>query len=312
MNKRKDNILIVGSGAIGLLWYSHFHIHIQNNDSVNCFLYQSPTRKPLQNEIKFTSLSNKEYIIPNRIITSDKEHPIDIILICVKSYQLNQAITDIKDFISDDTLVIITHNGLGAMNEQSVQLLQHNVVLDLLTTHGSLKVEGNEIIHTGSGISQLGLKSNFTKKHSEHNIQKKLIPLLNETLPDVIWCDDILLKQWVKLTINCVINPLTALFDIKNGDISNENFTKTIEQIIDEVTSVAHVMDISLHKEELLQTVLLVAKNTSNNSSSMRCDVQEGRETEVEYINGYIHRLGQELNIPTPKNTELYQKILAL
>ena len=310
MNKRTDNILIVGSGAIGLLWYSHFHI--QNNDSVNCFLYQSPTRKPLQDKIKFTSLNNKKHIIPNRIITSHNDRPIDIILICVKSYQLNQAITDIKDFISDDTLVITTHNGLGAMNEQSVQLLQHNVVLDLLTTHGSLKVAENEITHTGSGVSHLGPKFNVSTECTKNNLKETLIPLLNGTLPDVIWCDDILSKQWVKLAINCVINPLTALFDIKNGDIADDKFTKTIEQIIDEVISVAHVMNISLNKKDLLQTVLLVAKNTSNNSSSMRCDVQGGRETEVNYINGYIHRLGQELNIPTPKNTELYQKILAL
>jgi len=310
MNNQKYNVLIVGSGAIGMLWYSHFYI--QSNDSVNCFLYQSSTRKALQDKIKFTSLNNKKHIIPNRIITSDKNRPIDIILICVKSYQLNQAITDIEALISDDTLVITTHNGLGAMNNQSAQLLQNNVVLDLLTTHGSLKVAENEVIHTGSGTSHLGLKFGCKEIHSGHNIQKTLIPLLNKTLPDVIWCDDILLKQWVKLTINCVINPLTALFDIKNGDISDDKFTKTIEQIIDEVISVAQVNNINLNKKDLLQTVSLVAKNTSKNSSSMRCDVQGNKETEVEYINGYIHKLGQEFNIPTPKNTELYQKILAL
>jgi 2-dehydropantoate 2-reductase len=201
---------------------------------------------------------------------------------------------------------------LGAINDSSTHLLKNNRVLDLLTTHGSLKVAENQIIHTGSGISHLGLKFNVPDGCTKQTIKKTLIPFLNTVLPDVIWCDDILLKQWVKLAINCVINPLTALFDIKNGNISDAKFTGSIEQVLDEVIAVANRENVNLNKEELTQTVLLVAKNTKNNSSSMRCDIHNGRETEIEYINGYIHRLGKEFNIPTPKNTELYQNILAL
>ncbi|XPF96219.1 ketopantoate reductase family protein [Colwellia sp. RE-S-Sl-9] len=300
------NVMIVGSGAIGLLWYSHFYLC--SNKAVNCFLYQSPTRKTLQRSILFTSLSNQKTTFPSKVITSSNEHAIDIILVCVKSYQLNQAIADIHPFITANTLVITTHNGLGALNTESAQFLQNNNVFDLLTTHGCLKLSDNEIVHTGAGISHLGRK--FGKESPL--LETKTTQLLHSVLPDVIWCDDILSKQWLKLAINCVINPLTALYDIKNGDLIHEKFENTINQLIDEIVVIAHLKNISLNKESLKETVYLVAQNTAKNSSSMRCDVQQGRQTEVEYINGYIHRLGQELNIPTPKNTELYQRVLAL
>lgn len=300
------NVMIVGSGAIGLLWYSHFYLC--NNTAINCFLYQSPTRKTLSHSVLFTSLNNEKITLPSKIFTHSNEHPIDIILVCVKSYQLNQAIADIHPFITPNTLVITTHNGLGALNTESAQLLQNNNVFDLLTTHGCLKLSDNEIVHTGAGISHLGRKFGKTNRL----LETKTTQLLHSVLPEVIWCDDLLSKQWLKLAINCVINPLTALHNIKNGDVAHERFENTINQLIEEIVVIAHLKNISLNKENLKKTVYLVAQNTEKNSSSMRCDVQHGRQTEVEYINGYIHRLGQELNIPTPKNTELYQRVLAL
>lgn len=307
MNKTKKNIVIVGSGAIGLLWYSHFNLN--NANRVNCSLYQSPHRKQIKNTIKFTDFYNTSHSIESKVI-GDSKTLVDIIIVCVKSYQLNQAIADIQHLISNDTIIITTHNGLGALNNQSVQTLENNIVLEMLTTHGCLKVSDNEIKHTGEGISHLGVKFDKHAFFAKEVNQVAITELLHTTLPNLVWCEDLLSKQWLKLAINCVINPLTALFDVKNGEIASEKFTTTIEQIIDEIVTVANAKSINLDKSQLIETVLLVANSTANNSSSMRCDVQNNRQTEIAYINGYIHKLGQELNIKTPKNTELYQKVL--
>lgn len=306
--RSNNNILIVGSGAIGLLWYSHFYLHAKK--LINGYLYQSPVKHKINNEINFTTLESKKLIIPTRVITdnSSLNKKIDIILVCVKSYQLNQAITDIQNFISSNTVVIITHNGLGALNSEVSKLLTNNITLNLLTTHGCLKLSNNEVIHTGTGISHLGIKFG----QPDQAFSSQITQQLNTVMPEVIWCDDILEKQWLKLAINCVINPLTALFDINNGDIAQNKFDETIIKLINEIVNIAKEQQVSLNPIQLKETILLVAKNTANNSSSMRCDIQQKRLTEIEYINGYIHRLGQKLNIPTPKNTELYHQILAL
>ena len=52
------------------------------------------------------------------------------------------------------------------------------------------------------------------RKYLESNKQKDISDLLHTASPEIVWCDDILSKQWLKLAINCVINPLTALFDL--------------------------------------------------------------------------------------------------
>ena len=69
---------------------------------------------------------------------------------------------------------------------------------------------------------------------------------------------------------------------------------------------------IELNLKEMEQVVRDVAKATSNNISSMRCDVLAGKKSEIDYISGYIHRLGQEQHIATPENTRLWQQVSAL
>jgi len=310
----KPNILIVGSGAIGLLWYSHLNLRCKAQ--TNVYLYQSPQRNPVSKTINFTDLHHQIHTIPTQIYTpndsstsaSIREHSFDIILVCVKSYQLNGAIEEIHPLISANTLVINSHNGLGALNNENQLKLAHRHVWNLLTTHGCLKSSNNSITHTGSGVSNIGPQIGIPS----HTLIQQTTALLNTALPEVAWCDHLAEKQWTKLAINCVINPLTALFDIKNGEVADAKFDQVIDQLLDEITDVANANEIKLDKGLLKRTVIIVANNTAENSSSMRCDIQAKRKSEIEYINGYIHRLGIELNISTQKNTELYQSVLAL
>ena len=305
-----ERTLIVGSGAIGLLWFSHFRLY---NKEIKVSLFQSSARKKMPNQITFTDLNKKSHTITSQIfeqnnIDINEIKTFDLIIICVKSYQLNQAIIDIKPLISNNTTIITSHNGLGALHQENINFLKTKMVLNLLTTHGCLKSNNAHIIHTGTGFSDIGIQfGSLPNKRIKHITQ-----LLHSTLPDVFFHHSLIEKQWIKLAINCVINPITALFDIKNGDVLNAKFETTINQLLGEIVQIASLKGIMLNKKTLVDTVNIVANKTANNSSSMRCDILEKRTTEVEYINGYIHHLGVELGITTQKNTELYQRVLKL
>jgi len=109
-----------------------------------------------------------------------------------------------------------------------------------------------------------------------------------------------------------VINPITALYDINNGSVNNTKFTKQIERLLTEIIAIASTQGVILVKEKLRESVQQVAQATAKNSSSMRCDVLAKRPTEIDYINGYIHRLGLRHAIATPENTMMWQAIKKL
>ncbi len=119
-------------------------------------------------------------------------------------------------------------------------------------------------------------------------------------------------KQWLKLAVNCVINPITALNNIDNGDVFSENFSSTITAIIDEIVTIAITENIKLSSSSLLNVVSEISKLTAKNCSSMRSDILANRKTEIDHINGFIHQLGRDRDIATPVNTQMWQQIKAL
>jgi len=78
-----------------------------------------------------------------------------------------------------------------------------------------------------------------------------------------------------------------------------------MRQAVSEGARVAKRKRIKLAYDDPLAKVEAVCEATASNVSSMLQDVLAKRRTEIEYINGFIVRQGQELGIPVPVNTVL-------
>mgnify|MGYP000238490803 FL=1 len=163
-------------------------------------------------------------------------------------------------------------------------------------------------MHTGEGAIDLGFLTGQFNEYQKQTVLKSL----SECFSSVNWHQDIRLIQWTKLAINCVINPLTAINNVKNGEITTDKFTGITESLIREIVTVASTQGIALSESSLINKVREVALLTAKNTSSMRSDMLKKQHTEIDYINGYVSKLGEKENITTPENTRLWQKIKAL
>ena len=63
-----------------------------------------------------------------------------------------------------------------------------------------------------------------------------LADILQTVLPDVAWHNNIRAELWRKLAVNCVINPLTAIWNCPNGELRHH--PQEIMQICEEVAAV--------------------------------------------------------------------------
>lgn len=315
------NIVIIGQGAIGLLWYHHILKLINNNCD-----YQKTTLRLLSSQhsplkdsrfykesiplehYSFTDHDGEVHIGELNYANSDSIQKADVIMLCLKSFQVSSALKSISRLMKKHTSIILSHNGMGTLTEIPDDIKKERNIYALLTTHGCLRSSPLVIKHTGIGVSDIGLVSGKTKIEE----QQSLTELLNSALAPVSFHQRIKQKQWLKLAINCVINPLSAINNVKNGQINNSEFREEVSAILTEVSVVAKAENIVLNVEELIKTVNTVAKATAKNSSSMRCDIQANRKSEIDYINGYIHRLGLKHNIATDKNTALWQSVKKL
>lgn len=287
---------IIGAGAIGCLWAANLkrvgqdvHLISHCNLAKNTLSYQNLQQQHTQFKI---SCSNKLLGIES------------VIIVCVKAPQIKQAILDQLTRIKPQQVIILMHNGMGCAEEVQ-KLLPNNPIICATTANASLQHGPLTIQQTGLGHTYLGA---FTPSAQRH---KHLADFLNSALENTYWTDDIKQKLWLKLLINAAINPLTALYQIKNKELQNAYFQQKIVTITREGLEIAKANRIYFNEIELLTTIQQVISATGENYSSMNRDLFFQRSNENNYINGYLLNKARQHNITTPYINSLYQKIEA-
>jgi 2-dehydropantoate 2-reductase len=124
-----------------------------------------------------------------------------------------------------------------------------------------------------------------------------------------------------KLAQNAVVNPLTALFECRNGELQHTiPASRLMHMLLAEISlvyrSLPEATPIKFRGEyfsphKLRSEVLELCQNTAENHSSMLQDIQAGRETEIDYINGWIVKRGEELGIKCVVNFTVQQMVKA-
>jgi 2-dehydropantoate 2-reductase len=123
--------------------------------------------------------------------------------------------------------------------------------------------------------------------------------------------DNIEGELWVKLLRNCALNAISALGHARYGEIAqNADAKQLMKRIVDEVLAVAQAAGIALpgigNPESGMAAAMELATQMAGALSSTAQDLDRGRPTEIDALNGYIARLGAKLGIPAPVNHALF------
>ena len=303
-NSSQSNLWVIGQGAIGCTLGAFAQAH----SSKVKFVSRS---KVGAIEVQHLNGDKSQLPIPMSW-TELEQHPpvIEKALVTVKAPQVNDAITALLPFLPNSKAhIILCHNGMGTIEDVLPKLKNHFVYF-CTTSLGALK-EGNVVKETGEGVSQWALihyPQTHICGHTSALAQKDMVRLI----PYASATDDINKILWRKLAVNSVINPITAIRDIDNGDVLKPQFRPQTHLIIKELIAVASTQNVLLCFESLVTLVEEVAQRTAKNRSSMRQDINAGQMTEIDFINGYIAKLGRQHGIATPANDEMVASIYKL
>ncbi|MCW8107708.1 2-dehydropantoate 2-reductase [Alteromonas ponticola] len=230
----------------------------------------------------------------------------DLLLLPIKVYQLESVLEEWAPLLHSHTTIMLLQNGMGG--EECVKArLPHQPLFIASTSHGAYKSTGF-VEHTGLGTTKIG-SNNILRQSWQANA---VMELIRSCLGPVVWEENITLALWVKLAVNAVINPLTALHNIPNGDLTRLEYQNEIRLICEEISAVMASERIFISARELVENSLNVAAATANNFSSMHQDVKYKRQTEIDSINGFIVMLAKKKGIDVPINTLLLEQIKLL
>ncbi|MCJ8340463.1 MAG: 2-dehydropantoate 2-reductase [Pseudomonadales bacterium] len=294
---------ILGTGAVGTLWAAKFLQHC-----IPCrLLHRSAaklTTEIFSRKLRMTELDDNQLSFDLYSEPVSHNSKINRLLVCTKSYQCIEAIKPLISRLSDTATVLILQNGMG-QQQQLARLLPKHQILAASTTEAALIKSPLDVVHTGAGISLFGVLDNSTL------INPRIVAELNSI--KMRQDDDIEAVLWSKLTVNCVINPLTAIHNCRNGQLLEKpELLRLTEQLCSEVEAVTGAMGRYSKTTGLFEKVRSVAAATKQNYSSMQQDILYKRKTEIDFINGYLQQHADRLKICCPINQKIISKIKQL
>jgi len=280
-------VQIMGAGALGCL----FGYFIQKAGYNVVFVARGRQYKALKNKLKVSGLINDEI----KVNVKDKPEDADITFVTVKAYDTENVAKLLRKI--NCGIVCSLQNGIG--NEEILQRYLKNV-LGGVTTYASNLIEYGHIEFAGEGVTYIGsLDGEITED------VLTVVEVLKSSKINAEIVNNIREKIWLKAVINSVINPITALCKVRNGKIIDiPELWKIAEELAKEGENIMKALGFNV--KNLIEEVKEVILATRNNKSSMLQDIERGKRTEIDFINGAIVKVAEQLGINVPYNRMMW------
>lgn len=233
--------------------------------------------------------------------------PVDLVLVFVKCYHTEVAVKNASPMIGPGTMVMTLQNGWGNAARIAKIVGQDKMLVGL--TYNSATVLGpGQVEQAGSGTTFLG-ELDGTMSERLNDVAAVFEKAGLEVTPSA----DILKQIWSKLALNVCTLPTASLLRFYAGQLVEHDGTmKLMRGLLQETVAVANAQDIALDFNERWESITSLLERAAGAKASMLQDVENGRRTEIDVINGAITTDGQRLNIPTPLNDSMVWLIKAL
>lgn len=295
----------MGAGAMGCLYGGHLaeagvdvslmDVWREHVDAINA------------KGLHMTGVSGDRVVHVPATIDPETVGEIDLMLLFVKSYDTAQAMRDSGPLIGGDTCVLTLQNGLGNL-EAITEVVGAGRVLGGTTSHGSTLVGPGEIRHAGVGPTVIG-----TLDGGSRSMAETAADMFNGASLQTRVSGDVRGDIWGKVLVNLGINALTALTGLRNGQLLEIPELRLLMRLaVEEGMMVAEADGVDLSIIDHVAHVYEVAEATGANRSSMLQDVDRGRRTEIDALNGAVVGLGEKLGVETPVNRALTSLVKGL
>jgi 2-dehydropantoate 2-reductase len=231
--------------------------------------------------------------------------PCDVALIVVKGWQTSTAALLAKKVLADNGLAITLQNGLGNL-EIIAGVVGAERAVQGVTSEGATLLGPGHVRHAGQGHTYFAA--------GQENIRQleEVVALFKKANLPASVVGDAQSLIWGKLAVNAGINPLTALLQVQNGKLIENELTLDIMcDAATEVAAVAAGLGISLANDDAAAQAITVATATAANRSSMAQDIARGMPTEIEQISGAVVRAGNSVGVLTAINGALLHLVKA-
>ncbi len=219
-----------------------------------------------------------------------------IVLFCVKTLDTEDAARSLAPHLAPGAIVASLQNGVD--NIERIRAASGIVALSSVVYVAAAMSGPGRIKHSGRGDLVLGREPLNSAQQVTECFTRAGVPCrISENIEGDLWA---------KLVWNCAGNAITALGRASYGQIArSETALQIFLAAANETMDVARAAGVKLPPVDLANANVKLARDLGNATSSTAQDIQRGKRTEIDSLNGFVVRRGAELGVPTPVNSTL-------
>ncbi len=228
--------------------------------------------------------------------------PVDLVLVAVKTYDLEQAAQAARPLVGPNTSVLPLLNGLDAAERLAAVLGGGNVLGGM--THISSSVAAPGVIRQVSPLRRITLgecDGTITAR------AEAVRDVLAATGAEVALTPRIDVALWEKFLFIASIGGICCLARQPMGPVLATAETRQLyTQALLEIEALAHARGVDLPDGAVDNALQITAGFAPGTKPSMLADLEAGRRLELEAMSGTVVRCGRETGVPTPVHWAVY------
>lgn len=285
------NIGIFGIGCIGSILTKYLVL----NNSNNYFFFNRSQKTEI-----YIVYENRETKIPIQL-SNRIDYNLDWLIICLKEYQIQDALPRIKQLIHPNTKIAIFRNGIH-LTEDFINVTSPENILETNIDCPTQKVKKGKYIQFKT--PKITLPKTI--------LAKEFSLLFTHTRIDLIQTRNFKTEQWKKLIESSSLGSIQALA-LKPCIVFKD--TKTVQEyilLINEGIAVANSIGITIESNFTESLLKKLKHYPDSKASSMLSDRLAGKQLELDAKIGAIVKIGLKNNIPIPTTLRIYNNLIKL
>lgn len=293
-------ICIYGTGGVGGFFGGKManKIQILKEPEIYFIARGDHLRKIQENGLILNTVQQKGILCkPTKVLENYCKIPApDLILICVKSYDLDASLNEISKNMNDDTIIIPLLNGVNTY-DRIREKLNKGIILPACVYVGTyIEKPGVVTQNGGEGKIILGKDPNHRSF-----IPNSIMNLFNHLDINYKWAEDSFPAIWEKYIFIASFGLVSAAYNKSLGELMADPELKgQVQKIMEEIVSIAAIEGVKL-RETIVEESLEKANNFPyDTTTSYHKDIEKGKKNEGDLFGKTIIKLGKKYGVPTP------------
>jgi 2-dehydropantoate 2-reductase len=253
--------------------------------------------------LKVISQRGDTHLVPTKATDDPAEiGPVDIVLFCVKLWDVESAGERIKPLIGPGTAVIPLQNGIDAP-ERLLPILGKEAVMGGVAQISASITAPGVITQVGTFMRMIfGELDGSRSKRAED-----FLALCQKAGFDSTLSEQILTELWMKFVLLAANASITALARQPIGQLRDDpDIRPVFIAAYQEVIDVARAKGVALPSDALNRVLEFNRHAPPTMRASMALDLERGNRLELPWLGGKVAELGRQLGVPTPTHGVMY------